>query len=380
MSCSSLSPKSARRLKPVSGLPLDQRCNGRLKSAADGRYGMPAPRAKRDEMTMSGCLHFRKHPAWKTAIAMETRKLRGTDLTVSRICLGTMAFGSAVDGPDAMRIVDRCVDAGVNFFDTANVYNGGRAETILSSALQGRRHRVVLATKVGGKMGDGIHQSGLSADAISTNIEHSLRRLQTDYIDVCYLHLPDRSTPLEETLRAMEDMVTSGKVRYPGTSNYAAWEACRILWLSEARGYRRYPVCQSPYNLLARSLESELLPFCNDLGVSLIAYNVFAGGLLTNEPNEATASKTRYWRPAYVEAATKLRSLAQRGGRPLTALAINWLLHHTATECAVLGPGSVEQLEQSLDALRFGSLPDDVVTECNAVSADLAGMPLRYHR
>ena len=187
-------------------------------------------------------------------------KSHNTDLQVSRACFGTMTFGSQVDEAAAHRIVDRCLEAGVNFFDTANVYNGGASEEIVGKAFRGRRDQIVLASKVRGKMGDGADQVGLSRAAIQRAVEESLRRLQTDYLDLYYLHQPDYAVPLDESLEAMERLVQQGKVRYPASSNYSGWQVCQMQWIAEKNGYQPATVTQPMYNLLARGIEQEYLP------------------------------------------------------------------------------------------------------------------------
>jgi aryl-alcohol dehydrogenase-like predicted oxidoreductase len=166
---------------------------------------------------------------------MEFRTLPKTGLKVSRLSFGTMTFGAQTDEATAQRIVDCCLDAGINFFDTANVYNRGAAETIVGKTLKARRDKVILATKVRGKMGDAPDEEGLSRAAMRKAIDASLQRLGTDYVDLYYLHLPDYATPIEETLETMEELVRAGKVRFPAISNYAAWQVAEILWICEKR-------------------------------------------------------------------------------------------------------------------------------------------------
>src|SRR5437667_3755307 len=191
---------------------------------------------------------------------MQTRTLQNTDLHVSRACFGTMTFGSQADEPAALRILDRCLDLGVNFFDTANVYNGGASEVIVGKAFKGRRDKIVRASKVRGKMGDAPDQVGLSRAAIERGIEDSLRRLQTDYLDLYYLHQPDYSVPIEESLEAMDGLVKQGKVRYPASSNYSGWQVCQMQWIAEKNGYKPATVTQPIYNLLSGGMEQESLP------------------------------------------------------------------------------------------------------------------------
>src|SRR5262249_55610132 len=187
---------------------------------------------------------------------METRTLPRTDLTVSRACFGAMTFGLQNDQATAQRMIDLCIDRGVNFFDTANVYSAGSAEIMLGNALKGRRDKVVIASKVRMRMGDGPLESGLSRAAILKNVDDSLKRLQTDYLDIYYLHAPDWDVPIEETLEAMDQVVRAGKVRYPGTSNYAGWQVCEMQWIAERNGYRPAVIFQPMYILLARGSDT----------------------------------------------------------------------------------------------------------------------------
>ncbi|MCL4394370.1 MAG: aldo/keto reductase, partial [Chloroflexi bacterium] len=316
---------------------------------------------------------------------MDKIKLKHTDLTVSRLCFGTMTFGKQTDETAAARIVDGCLDAGMNFFDTANIYNKGESERIVGKLLPGRRDRVVLASKVRAHMGDGPGESGLSRAAIFRAIEESLRRLGTDYLDIYYMHWPDYSVPLEESLSAMEDLVRQGKVRYPATSNYAAWQVCRMLAIADRSGYKPAHITQPMYNLLARGIEQEYLPMAKEYGVSTVVYNPLAGGLLTGKHRpESPLPGTRfdnnqlyldrYWHPAYFDAVEELRTVAERAGRSLVSLSLNWLLHHTETDCVILGASKPEQLEQNLAAVEEGALSPETVAACDAVWAKLRGI------
>lgn len=322
---------------------------------------------------------------------METRKLSTTSLTVSRACLGTMTFGSVTDNASAARIVDICLDRGINFFDTANFYNFGAAETILGTILKGRRDRLALASKVGMKMGDAADDFGLSYRAILKNIDDSLRRLQTDYIDIYYLHRPDASVSIEETLRAMDELVKLGKVRYVGLSNYAAWQVCKMLWVCDVNGYQAPTITQPMYNLLARGIEQEYVPFCREFNVSIVVYNPLARGLLAGAPpsqpdikdrpiESYESSLDRYHHPAYFKAVEKLRSVAENSGRSLIDISLNWLLHHTSTDCVILGADNVEQIKQNLDVLEHGPLADETLAGCDHVWQELGAVTPRYNR
>jgi 1-deoxyxylulose-5-phosphate synthase len=315
---------------------------------------------------------------------VDTIKLQHTDLDVSRICFGTMTFGGQTAEPDALRIIDRCLEGGINFFDTANVYTGGASETIVGKALKGRRDRVILASKAGAK-------TGLARDTIAKSIEDSLRRLQTDYLDIYYMHLPDRSTPIEESLDAMDRLVRAGKVRYPASSNYAAWDVVEMLWIAKERGYGPAWITQPMYNLLARGIEQEYLPMCRHFGVSTVVYNPLAGGLLTGKQRrDAPLAGTRfdnndlylnrYWYPALFDAVEELERVAAAAGRSMVSLALNWMLHHTEATCMILGSSRFEQLEENLKAAGEGPLDAATVEACDAVWLKLKGVTPKYNR
>jgi aryl-alcohol dehydrogenase-like predicted oxidoreductase len=322
---------------------------------------------------------------------MQTRTLPHTGLTVSRACFGTMTFGGQVDEAAAARIVDLCLERGVTFFDTANSYTKTQSETILGKILKGRRNRIVLASKVGVKTGEPPDVSPLSRKSILENLENSLRRLQTDYLDLYYLHMPDYEAPLEESLAAMDEAVRAGKVRHPAMSNYAAWQHCQGLWISEKRGYKPPQVSQPMYNLLARGIEQEYLPFCKAFGISTVVYNPLAGGMLTGKQNRERPMPgtrfdanqmylDRYWHPAYFDAIDELQKIADEAGRSIIDLALNWLLFHTATDCVILGASKIEQLEQTLDAFGQAPLDDATIVRLDQVWQNLRGVTPNYNR
>jgi aryl-alcohol dehydrogenase-like predicted oxidoreductase len=322
---------------------------------------------------------------------MEYRELRGTELRVSRACFGTMTFGGQVDEAAAGRIVDFCFENGVNFFDTANSYTEGRAETILGKTLKGRRDQVVLASKVGVKTGWPEGAPPLSRKSIRENLDASLQRLQTDYLDLYYLHMPDYATPIEESLEAMDEAVRAGKVRYPAVSNYASWQHCQILWLSKERGYRAPVVSQPMYNLVARGIEQEYLPFCREFGVSTVVFNPLAGGMLTGKqrrdaPIEGTRFDKnqmyldRYWHQEQFDAVEEIRKLADAAGRSMIDLAMNWLLFHSATDCVILGASRLEQLQDVLGVFGSRALDAETVAELDRIWAGLRGVTPKYNR
>ena len=322
---------------------------------------------------------------------METIRLPGTDLTVSRLCFGNMTFGNQTDEATGGRIIDYCLDQGINFLDTANVYNKGLSEEYLGRILRGRRDRVVLASKCRGAMGPGPDEFGLSKRAILKAIDDSLRRLGTDRLDLYYLHQPDYAVPIDETLEAMQEVVAAGKVRYPAISNYAAWQVAQARDIAARRGFRPIHVAQMMYNLMARGLEQEFVPFASEYEVALVIYNPLAGGMLTGkQQRDAPAAGTRfdgnqmyldrYWHPAFFDAVDQFAAIARQAGRSLVSLSLNWLLHHTNTASIILGSTRLEQLEQNIAASREGRLTDDTVKQCDEVWAKLRGVTPRYNR
>ena len=322
---------------------------------------------------------------------MESTTLSTTGLKVSRLCFGTMTFGGQTDEQTSVRMVERAMDAGLNFFDTANVYTGGTSEIILGRALKGRRHRVILATKVSNKTGDAPDQKGLSRPAIRRAIDESLKRLETDYLDLYYMHIPDRATPLEESLAAMDELVKEGKIRHVALSNYAAWQVVQMHWISAKHNYSPPVVSQPMYNLLARGIETEFLPMSNAFGVANVVFNPLAGGLLTGKHNSSAPLRgsrfdrekmyiDRYWNNDNFSAVEAVRDIAQKSGRSMISLALCWLLHHTAVECVILGASKLEQLDQNLAAAGEGPLDAETLAALDKVWARLKGVAPRYIR
>jgi aryl-alcohol dehydrogenase-like predicted oxidoreductase len=326
---------------------------------------------------------------------MDYRQLSRTDLRVSRVCFGTMTFGKPVDQPTANRMVERCMEMGINFFDSANAYQHGEAERLLGNALRGKRQDVIVSTKVEHKMGEGPDEAGLSKRAIFRAIEDSLRRLQTDYLDIYYLHQPDYGVPIEETLEAMDSLVRQGKIRSIGISNYAGWQVCEMHWIAEKSGYQAPVIAQPMYSLVARGIEQEFLPMAKRLGVSTIVYNPLAGGLLSgkHDPNKVTPGgrfdpsfwgqklyQDRYWHPKTFQAVEELKKIAERAGRTLPNMAFNWLLHHSACDGFLLGASRLEQLEENLKSCGDGPLSAETVQACDAVWQEFRGPLPIYNR
>ncbi|MGH9355842.1 MAG: aldo/keto reductase, partial [Terriglobia bacterium] len=315
-----------------------------------------------------------------------------TDLKVSRAAFGTMTFGSQTGEAEARRMIDRCLDAGIHFLDTANVYNDGQSEVILGKALEGRRDKVILATKVCNKMGEAPDESGLSRAAIHKAIDASLKRLRTDYVDLYYLHLPDRNTPIEETLAAMDELVHAGKVRYPAVSNYAAWQVAEIHCICQKRGYKAPHVSQPMYNLLARGIEEEYVSFCKRFEIAMAPYNPLAGGLLSGKysgvrtPIEGARFdnnpmyQKRYWHEDYFAAVEELKEIAADADKTLVELSLQWLLAQPQVDSVILGASRPEQLEEDIRACDGGHLPADVLARCDAVWKRLRGTTPKYNR
>ena len=322
---------------------------------------------------------------------MDKVHLKHTDLNVSRICFGAMTFGGQTDEAAARKMIDMCAGAGINFLDTANVYNLGASEEILGRILEGRRKDFILASRVRNKMGEGPDMSGLSRAAILRAIDDSLRRLKTDYLDLYYLHLPDPVVPIEESLDAMNNVLKQGKVRYLASSNYSGWQTEEMLWISERRGYQPPYVAQPMYSLIARGIEQEYLPMSKRFGISNVVYNPLAGGLLTGK-HQRTAPIAgtrfdnnrlyldRYWHGADFDAVEQLRRIAAEAGRSLVSLALNWIYHHTPVECIILGASRVEQLEENLRVLSDGPLTPETLQACDRVWETLRGPTPKYNR
>jgi aryl-alcohol dehydrogenase (NADP+) len=299
-------------------------------------------------------------------------RLGRTGLSVSRLCLGTMTFGLQCDEAASGAILDRAAAGGISFLDTADVYplgggfeTVGRTEEILGRWLVGRRHDFVVATKCFGAMSPRPWDRGASRKHVLDAIEGSLRRLRTDYVDLYQLHHPDPATPIDETLRALDDVVRAGKARYVGCSNFHAYQVARALGRSEALGAARFDSVQPRYNLLFRQIERELLPLCRDEGLGVIPYNPLAGGFLSGKhrrdagPTPGTRFtlgtaggryQERYWHAREFDTVEALRPLAAEAGVSLTRLALQWVLAEPAVTSPIVGASRPDQLDDLLPA------------------------------
>jgi aryl-alcohol dehydrogenase-like predicted oxidoreductase len=293
---------------------------------------------------------------------MEYRSLGQAGVKVSAVGVGCNQFGSKLDLAGTKAVVHRALDAGINFFDTANTYgNRGQSEEFLGEALAGQREHVVIATKVRSKMGDRPNDQGASRYHILNSVEASLRRLKTDHIDLYQIHSFDETTPLEETMRALDDLVRAGKVRYAGASNFLAWQLGRANDLAERHGWSPLVSVQPHYHMLERSIERELVPYCKWAGVGIVPYFPLAGGFLTGkyERGQPPPAGTRGERSPYVQRyltegnfdlLDKLRPIADRNGRTLAELAVAWLLAQPQVASVIAGATRPEHVAANAQA------------------------------
>jgi aryl-alcohol dehydrogenase-like predicted oxidoreductase len=318
---------------------------------------------------------------------MEYRRLGRSGLKISEICLGTMTFGHGTDASEAQRITRDALDAGVTFFDTADGYSDGASETMLGQALGARRREAVIATKVFNAMGPGPNDSGMSRVHIMNAVEDSLRRLGTDYIDVYYIHHVDVQTPLEEMLRAFDDLVRQGKIRYAACSNYEAWRLMEALWISDSKGLARFEAYQPQYSLVVRDIEEELVPACALKGLGMVVWSPLAGGYLSGKyrPGERSvagsrsaenwAFPTRFFHPEHEAILAELLFVARDLGRSPAQVAVRWVLEQPMVASAIVGARTAAQLKDTLACCGW-ELPDEARARLDKASAQ----PHRYPR
>ena len=316
---------------------------------------------------------------------MDYRYMGRTGMKVSELCMGTQTFGWVTEEPDAFQMMDRFADAGGNFFDTSNIYNEGKSEEILGRWLanRGGRSDLVIASKVFFPAGDGPNDTGLSRKHIMDQIDRSLQRLQTDYLDLYQMHCWDASTPLEETLRALDDLVRAGKVRYIGASNYTASQVLRALLMSDTNGWERFICLQPEYSLLVRSTEWEVLPLCVDEGVGVICWSPLAGGWLTGKyqrdqeaPAKSRVGEGDRWDDQPEQRADertwriidKLNDLSEVIGKSQAQIALNWLLRKPGVTAPIFGARTIRHVEFNLESVGW-ELSEEHVAELDAVSA-----------
>lgn len=322
---------------------------------------------------------------------MKYNRLGNSGLQVSALGLGTNSFGKRADQQTSIRILHTALDQGISFIDTANIYAGSESERIIGLALAGRRHDAVLATKAGLPKHEGPGGSGSSRHHLMQELEGSLRRLKTDYVDLYQIHTFDPYTPLAETLRTLDDMISAGKVRYIGASNYAAWELMKALGISEAHRFARYISIQCSYSLADRTPEAELLPLCLDQGLGIIPYFPLAGGILTgkyagggNAPAGSRAQTDpnfrRFLSPERIRLGEQVSAIADGLGTSPAALSLAWLMNRPAVSTVIVGATTAEQLQHNLHSLLVQ--PDAATQEQldQASAAFRSGEPFAVYR
>lgn len=318
---------------------------------------------------------------------MEYRNLGRAGIKVSEICLGTMTFGNGAEQDEATRMVHAALDSGVNFIDTANAYVWGKSEAMLGVALKGRRHQAVVASKVFNPMGPGPNDSGGSRLHIKQEIEASLKRLQTDYIDVHYVHHVDHQTRIEETLRAFEDLVREGKILYTACSNFEAWRLIDALWIAKSRGWDQFVAYQPQYNLVVRDIDEEIVPACQAKGLGVVAWSPLASGYLAGKYTpgslkvqgtrsaEGWGFQARFFAPNHAEILQTLLDVAKEIGRTPAQTALRWVMDQPFMTSAIVGARNTDQLADTLKAGGW-RLPLEAREKLNKVSA----RPNRYPR
>ena len=322
---------------------------------------------------------------------MKYNNLNQTSLKVSSLCLGTMMFGGQTSETESLSIMDYAFEHGINFFDTANVYNQGESERIVGKGLIGRRNEIILATKVHGQMGKSPNDSGLSRRNIVTSVDASLKRLNTDYIDIYYMHAPDYDTSLEESLETMSSLVKSGKIRYIGVSNYAAWQIADMLWICDKRNYIPPIITQNVYNPITRGVETELIPFINEHNIGMAIYNPIAGGLLAGKhkpgkPAENTrfsnnkAYYDRYWSDENFLAVENLTKVADEYKISILQLAMKWCMAQKSVTSVITGVSRLAQLEQNIKSVEGELLDNKILNQCDEIWQSLAGTRFGYNR
>lgn len=315
---------------------------------------------------------------------MKYQRLGNSGLEVSAVGLGTNNFGGRMDYASTEEVLKKCLDEGVNFIDTANIYGGrGKSEEFIGQALQGTRDKYLLATKFSGPMGDGPNEKGNSRKHVMAEVENSLRRLQTDYIDLYQVHFVDSETPIEETLRALDDLVRAGKVRYIGISNFAGWQVAEAVWTAIHNNLSKVISVQSQYSMLDRDVEREVLPACDAYNLSFIPYFPLASGFLTGKyrRGEAVPDGTRFagnqrqqdrmLTDANFDMLEHLETFAQERDHTMGELAIAWLLGHSSVDSVIAGATKTYQVESNAKATDW-DLTEEDMSAVDAILRDRA--------
>lgn len=325
---------------------------------------------------------------------MQTLALQGVASPLSTVVLGTMTFGDTADADTARRMIDAAIDAGVTAIDTANGYAGTRSETIVGEAIRGRRDGLVIATKAGIYPGDAGSAPLLSRDGLRLSLDASLKRLDIDDVDIYYLHQPDRSVPIAETLTVLGELMAEGRIRSYGVSNYAAWQVGEILRTADDLGVARPVMAQQMYSLVGRRIEAEYAEFAVTAGLPTVVYNPLGGGLLSGkhhlgeQPSSgrfgtsslSTMYRQRYWNDTMLGAVQELADIAADAGMSLPELSLRWLLAKPVVSAILIGASKVEHLLANIDACAQGPLPPDLVERCDEVGATIAGPMPAYNR
>lgn len=300
---------------------------------------------------------------------MDYVNLGRSGMKVSRFCLGTMMFGSwGISEKESVPVIEKAIDSGINFIDTADIYGGGTSEEIVGRAVKSKREQLIIATKFKIRTEQGPNGQGASRYRIMQQVERSLKLLGTDYIDLYQIHRPDPSTPIDETLRAMDDLVRQGKVRYIGCSNFDAWRIIESLWVSDKMNLERFVSNQPSYSILDRHVEQEILPVSRKYGLATLCYSPLSGGWLTGKYNNGIPEGSRgaNWdleepeNRNKLDKVAKLITIAERKNITTSQLALSWLLHQSESVIPIVGAKSVKQLDENLSALEVKLTVDDL--------------------
>jgi len=310
---------------------------------------------------------------------MDYANLGRSGLKVSRVCLGTNAFGAGyVDDGQAIKVINEAFTQGINFLDTADVYHDGLSEQLVGRAVKGRRHEFVVATKGFMPTGPGVNEKGLSRKHLINAVENSLRRLDTDYIDLYQTHYWDPETPPEETLGTLDNLVRQGKIRYIGCSNHAAWQLARALWVSDKMGLERYESVQPEYNFRTRELEGELFGLCEDQQVSVIPYQILMAGVLTGRyerdreapadshmaARHSSGARGKHWNESTFDLVTRLKTISAEAGYEPAQVVLAWVLSKPAVTSVIVGSTRPEQVAKNVEASII-KLPAEVLEKLN---------------
>lgn len=323
---------------------------------------------------------------------MEYVRMKGTGLNVSKVCLGAMTFGLQTEEKEAIRMVEYGLEQGVNFIDTADSYTDGKSEIITGKAIKGRRHDVILASKVFRDTVPGPNPGGLNRRHILYSIDQTLKRLDTDYLDIYYCHFPDVHTPIEETMEVMTDLVRAGKVRYVGMSNHASWQVTEALWACDKAGGIKPVISENVCNLLTRTVESELVPCLDKFHMDMVVYNPLAGGILTGKHQFGTVTagtrfdlnagyRDRYWNEVNFKAVEQYRAIAEEAGIPLISLALKWCRQQPYVTSVILGASKFEHWKSNIEWMDGEPLDEEIMKKIEAVYSSLpVGSRFTYNR